>query len=52
MTAADPRIIEQLNIMNVQLRNIQLKVSEMSIYMKSIALSLQVLAKQGMVVKT
>jgi hypothetical protein len=46
MTVADSRVIEQLNIMNVQLRNIQVKVSEMSAYMKSIAESLQVLAQK------
>ena len=52
MTTADPRVIEQLNTMNIQLRNIQAKVSEMSVYMKSIAMSLQVLVKRGMIVKT
>ena len=49
---ADPRVIEQLNTMNLQLRNVQLKVNEMAVYMKSIAMSLQILAKRGMVVKT
>lgn len=48
---ADPRVIEQLNTMNIQLRNVQAKVNEMSVYMKSIAMSLQILAKRGMVIK-
>lgn len=52
MAATDQRVIDNLYAMNTHLKEIQAKVNEMSVYMKSIAESLQILARRGMVVKT
>lgn len=50
--ATDQRVIDNLYTMNDRLRGIEAKVAEINGSMKSIAASLAILAKRGMVVKT